>query len=290
MSDVCEPSQCTTNAAFQVLSKLAHGISVITNMPLVFQARHTQRLEVAQRASRPQQEEELGWDDADADDDHPQQPSASVSPVKKPKQQPQGELPSAAPSPRQGSAALGDEGAEDKGKGAGAGAGAVAPSMQAVPEEHEVTLGSGNSQAEGPTEHKPEGQDSMAGPHPEGVQKSAVSATGDEDAAETVTSSDSGSGNEHWTVVKSPSKQSSAKSSNALSRAAPDSGSPGKSAADAGTADQRKPAASPSAVESSKASALPADDSSEVDELDDVSNDGDLDAGNGAEEDWGSWE
>lgn len=256
-------------------------------MPLVLQARHTQRLEVAQRASRPQQEEELGWDDPEADADyHPQQPSLPVSPVDKHKQRSQDELPSAALSPTQGTAAGADEAAESKGKEAGA----MAPSMQAVPEEHEVTLDSGSSQAEGPNEPRPEGQDSMADPHTEGVQKPAVMATGDEDAAETVTSSDSGSATEHWTVVKSPSKQSSTEGASALSRAAPSSGSPSNSAADAGTADQRKAAVSPSAAESSKSSVLPADDSSEIDELDDVSNDGDLDAGNGAEEDWGSWE
>ena len=261
---------------------------MITNTPLVLQARHTQRLEVAQRASRPQQEEELGWDDpdADADDGHLQQPSAPVSPVNKPKQQPQAESPSAAPSPMQGPAAVADESAEGKGKEAGA----VAPSMQAVPEEHEVTPNSGSSQAEGPTECRLEGQDSMADSYTEGVQKPAVLATGDEDAAETVTSSESGSGNEHWTVVKSPSKQSSAERTSALSRAAPSSGSPSNSAANAGQADQRKPVVSLSAAESSKSSVLPADDSSEIDELDDVSNDGDLDAGNSAEEDWGSWE
>lgn len=252
----------------------------------MLQARHTQRLEVAQRASRPQREEELGWDDPDADAEGDHEPCAPVSPDDKPKQHLESEFRPAAPSPRQGNVAVDDEGAEGKGKEAGG----VAPSMQAVPAEHEVTLGSGSSQADGPTQHKPEGQDSMAGPHTKGVQKPAVLASGDEDAAEIVTSSESGSGNEHWTVVKSPSKQSGAERSCELSRAAPSSGSPSNSAADAGTADQRKPAASPSAAESSKSSVLPADNSSEIDELDDVSNDDDLDAGNGAEEDWGSWE
>ena len=256
-------------------------------MHLVLQARHTQRLELAQRASRPQQEEELGWDDPEADaDDHPQQPSVPVSPADKRKQRSQDESPSAAPFPAQGTVAVAAEAAESKGKEADA----MAPSMQAVPEEHEETLGSGSSQAEGPDEPRPEGPHSMADPHTEGVQKPAVMATGDEDAAETVTSSDSGSATEHWTVVQSPSKQSSAERGSALSRAAPSSGSPSNSATDAGTADQRKPAVSPSAAESNKSSVLPADDSSEIDELDDVSNDGDLDAGNGAEEDWGSWE
>lgn len=255
--------------------------SAITEMLVVLQARHTQRLEVAQRASRPQQEEELGWDDpdADADADHPQpqQPSAPVSPVNKPKQQPQAESPSATPSHTQGTVALAVE------------AGAVAPSMQAVPEEHEVTLDTGSTQAEGPTEGRPEGKDRRADTHTEGGPKPAVTA-GDEDPADTVTSSDSGSGNEHWTVVKSPSKQSSAERTSALSKAAPSTGSPSTTAADAGMAEQRKPAALPSAAASSKSGVLPADDSSEIDELDDVSNDGDLDAGNGAEEDWGSWE
>lgn len=247
----------------------------------MLQARHTQRLEVAQRASRPQQEEELGWDDpdADADADHPQpqQPSAPVSPVDKPKQQPQAESPSAAPSPTQGTAGLVVE------------AGAVAPSMQAVPEEQEVTLGKGSTQGEGPTEGGLEGKDRRADNHTEGGHKPAVT-TGDEDAAETVTSSDSGSGNEHWTVVKSPSKQSSAERSSPLSKAPPSTGSPSNTAADAGPTDERKPVVLPPAAASSKSGVLPADDSSEIDELDDVSNDGDLDAGNGAEEDWGSWE
>ena len=255
--------------------------SAITEMLAVLQARHTQRLEVAQRASRPQQEEELGWDDpdADADVDHPpsQQPSAPVSPVDKPKQQPQAESPSAAPSPTQGTAGLAVE------------ADAVAPSMQAVPEEHEVTLDRGSTQAEGPSEGRPEGKDRRADTHTEGGHKPAVTA-GDEDAAETVTSSDSGSSNEHWTVVKSPSKQSSAERTSALSKAAPSTGSSSNTAADASTTDQKKPATLPSAAASSKSDVLPADDSSEIDELDDVSNDGDLDAGNGAEEDWGSWE
>lgn len=244
----------------------------------MLQARHTQRLEVAQRASRPQQEEELGWDDpdagADADHPQPQQPSAPESPVDKPKQQPQAESPSAAPLPTQGTAALAVE------------AGAVAPSMQAVPEEREVTLGRGST---GPTEGRPEGKDPRADTHSEGGHKPAVAA-GDEDAAETVTSSDSGSGNEHWTVVKSPSKQGPAERTSALSKAASTTGSPSNKTTNAGTADQRQPAALLSAAASSKSGVVPADDSSEIDELNDVSNDGDLEAGNGAEEDWGSWE
>ena len=281
--DVCKSIQSTTNAPFWVLSKVSY---LATNRPLVVQARHTQRLEVAQRASRPQQEEELGWDDPDADNDHQHQPSAPVSPVSKPKQWPQAESPSAAPSSMQAPAAVAVEAAEGQGKEAGA----VAPSVQAVPEAQEVTTGNGSSQGERPTDPRSEGQVNRAGPHTEGVQKPAVLATGDEDAAETVTSSDSGSGNEHWTVVKSPSKQSNAERTSMLSRAGPSPGSPSNSAADAGKADQRKPAVSLSAAVSSKSSVLPADDSSEIDELDDVSNDGDLDAGNGAEEDWGSWE
>ena len=260
---------------------------MITTTYIVLQARHTQRLEVAQRASRPQQE--LGWDDADADHQpQPQQPSAATSLVHQPKQLSQAEAPSTACSPTQGSTAAADDAAEGKGREASA----ATPSMQAVPEEHEVTVGSGSRQAEGPSERQ-EGMDSGAETHTEEAHNTAVT-TGDEDASETITSSDSGSGHEHWTVVKSPSKQCSGEKPSVLTGMAPSTGSPEGAAADPSTADQSKPAVSQPASVSSKSAVLPADDSSEIDELDDVSNDGDLDAGNGpgseAEEDWGSWE
>ncbi|KAL3158911.1 hypothetical protein ABBQ32_011625 [Trebouxia sp. C0010 RCD-2024] len=247
----------------------------------LLEARHLQRLEVAQRVSRVQQEEELGWDDAEADDQpQPQQPSGPVLPKNKSKQPSQVE--SQLPASSQG-AAVPDAG--DAVEGSNGEVGALAPSMQALPEEHEVRLGS--SQAERQAEQRQEGRDTAIGSHSKEDHRTAGTA-GDDDAADTVTSSDSGSGNEHWTVVKSPSKQSGGEGPNALTETEPSTVNVARGAS---TADQSKPGMSPPAAAPSSAVSQ-ADDSSEIDELDDVSNGDDPDGNPGpeAEGDWGAWE
>lgn len=249
----------------------------------VLQARHTQRLEVAQRASRAQQEEELGWDDAEADDQpQPQQPPVPTSSLEKSKQAPPAQTSPPASSSTQGAAGGGAAEGRDRGIAA------QGPSVQAVLEEDEGTPGS--SQTQGLPEHRQEGTNTATDTHSKEGRRTGGTG-GDEDAADTVTSSDSGSGNEHWTVVKSPSKQSGERP-NALSGTEPSTNSPADVAAGASTPDQSKPVVSPPTAASSKAAVSQADDSSEIDELDDVSNDGDPDSspGSGAEEDWGAWE
>lgn len=257
------------------------GILGWYDMRDALQARHTQRLEVAQRASRAQQEEELGWDDAEADDQpHPQQSPTPTSSLDNPKHTSQAESAPPASSSTQGAAVgAGGDGAEGRDREVGAGA----PGMQGVRQEGgetEVSL----------SEHRQEATDTAKGTHSKEDHKTAVTA-GDEDAADTVTSSESGSGNEHWTVVKSPSKQSSGEDPNALTGTKPSTNSPGAVAAVASTTDQSKPVMSPPTVASSQA-AVSQEDDSEIDELDDVSNDGDPDGtpGSGPEEDWGAWE
>lgn len=239
---------------------------------------------MAQRASRAQQEEELGWDDAEADDQpQPQQPSAPVPPTNKSKQLSQAESPMLASPPTQGAAV------SAAGEGNHREVAALAPSMQAVPEEHEVRLGS--SQAERHAEQRQEGSDTATGTHSKEDHRTAGTAA-DDDAADTVTSSDSGSGNEHWTVVKSPSKQSGGEGPNALTDTEASTNSNANVVSGASMADQSKAGMSPSAAAASKSAVSQADDNSEIDELDDVSNGDDPDGNPGpeAEEDWGAWE
>ncbi len=229
------------------------------------QARHAQRLEVAQRASRPQQEEELAWDDAEEQSvQSEQQPVSSALPEAISRA-------SSATSETQQTSASEPNAAETA--AAPASSGAHTPAMQVVPEESVVTAGNGSHGIEA---HQEE-------PH------TAASTTGDESATETVTSSESGSGNEHWTVVKSPSKQTLASTLVSADHTEAPNQAP---------APQAKTAAAPSAAlkPSSEASVAAADndDNSEIDELDDVSNDGEVDTSGGPgserDEDWGEWE
>ena len=235
------------------------------------QARHAQRLEVAQRASRPQQEEELAWDDAEEQSvQSEQQPLSSASPEETSRS-------SSATSETQQNSASELNSADTA--AAPASSGAHTPAMQVVPEESVVTSGNGGHGIEAHQEEHP---------------KAALTA-GDESATDTVTSSESGSGNEHWTVVKSPSKQDAATGSGTLAStvSALHTEAPNRE-----PAPQAKTAGSPSAAvkPSSEASVAAADndDNSEIDELDDVSNDGEVDTSGGPgserDEDWGQWE
>ena len=239
------------------------------------QARHAQRLEVAQRASRPQQEEELAWDDAEEQSvQSEQQPLSSASPEET-------SMSSSATSETQQTSASEPTAADSAAAPAAAPAssGAHTPAMQVVPEESVVTAGNGNHGIEA---------------HQEEHHK-AASTVGDESATETVTSSESGSGNEHWTVVKSPSKQGAASGSGTLASTV---SAEHTEAANQAPAPQAKTAATPlAAVKSSSEASVAAadnDDNSEIDELDDVSNDGEVDTSGGPgserDEDWGEWE
>ncbi len=239
------------------------------------QARHAQRLEVAQRASRPQQEEELAWDDAEEQTvQSEQQPLSSASPEEISRS-------FSATSETQQTSASEPNAADTAAAPAAAPAssGAHTPVMQVVPEESVVTAGNGGHGIEA---------------HQEEHHK-AASTAGDESATETVTSSESGSGNEHWTVVKSPSKQGTATGSGTLASTV---SAEHTEAPNQAPAPQAKTAASPLAAikPSSEASVAAADndDNSEIDELDDVSNDGEVDTSGGPgserDEDWGEWE
>ena len=257
----------------------------------VLQARHAQRLELARRASRPQQEEELGWDDADADEQpqEPQKPSAPASPLDSTKFPVQDEAAPAAPltNPQAvlglDSPANADITETD----------AETLSMQAKAEEHEAKIYSGGSQEAKQDEGGAKARDARAVIAGKEAQK-ASSIAGDEDTADIVTSSESGSGNEHWTVVTSPSKQSGTANPSAFTAATASTSSPSSAAPAAGTEDQSKPSVALSGAESGNIAAVDSDESSEIDELDDVSNDADLDATGGArsegDEDWGAWE
>lgn len=235
------------------------------------QARHAQRLEVAQRASRLQREEELAWDDAEEQSvQSEQQPLSSASPEETPRS-------SSATSETQQTSASEPNAADTAATPASSGA--HTPAMQVVPEESVVTAGNGSHGIEA---------------HQEEHHK-AASTTGDESATETVSSSESGSGNEHWTVIKSPSKQGAAVGSATLAGTV---SAEHTEAPNQAPAPQGKTAASPSAAikPSSEASVAAADndDNSEIDELDDVSNDGEVDTSGGPgserDEDWGEWE
>ena len=233
----------------------------IVSCDVAGQVRHAQRLEVAQRASRLQQEEELTWDDAES---HPQ---------------PQCPSPTSPSSPSSDSASLTlqpplhqivktdftDRAAQ------------IAADILTKPgllEERNVTRG--NDRVEGLSE---------------GFKVSSTA--GEESAAETVTSSDSGSGREHWTVVKSPSKQGAGVAAPAIAVASP----PKVIAGPSPTALlQTNPTATPLTAVDPRVSLKEAahDDASEIDELDDVSNDGEVDTsgapGSEGDEYWSSWE
>ncbi|DBA67016.1 TPA: hypothetical protein ACH3X2_002123 [Trebouxia sp. C0005] len=237
----------------------------------LLEARHAQRLEVAQRASRLQREEELAWDDAEEQSvQSEQQPLSSASPEETPRS-------SSATSETQQTSASEPNAADTAATPASSGA--HTPAMQVVPEESVVTAGNGSHGIEA---------------HQEEHHK-AASTTGDESATETVSSSESGSGNEHWTVIKSPSKQGAAVGSATLAGTV---SAEHTEAPNQAPAPQGKTAASPSAAikPSSEASVAAADndDNSEIDELDDVSNDGEVDTSGGPgserDEDWGEWE
>ncbi|DBB01728.1 TPA: hypothetical protein ACH3X1_000352 [Trebouxia sp. C0004] len=186
----------------------------------LLEARHAQRLEVAQRASRPQQEEELAWDDAEEQSvQSEQQPLSSASPEETSRSfSATSETQNLASEPNAADTAA-----------APASSGAYTPAMQVVPEESVVTAGNGGHGIEA---------------HQEEHHK-AASTAGDESATETVTSSESGSGNEHWTVVKSPSKQDAATGSGTVASivSAEHTEAPNQA-----TAPQAKTAASPSAA------------------------------------------
>ena len=256
----------------------------------MLQARHAQRLEVAQRATRPQQEEELGWDDADADEEpQPQEPSAPASPSDSTKPPVQEGAAAAAPLANPQSVAALDSSADAETTEADA----ETLSMQAKPEEQEANVCSSGSQEEGQDEGGVKAVDAEAGIASKEAQKAAF-IVGEEETADIVTSSESGSGTEHWTVVKSPSKQSGTETSTAFAAAAAGTSSPSSAAPAADTVAQTKPATSLSGASSGKKASVEADESSEIDELDDVSNDADLDASGGPgserDEDWGEWE
>lgn len=234
----------------------------------LLEARHAQRLEVAQRASRPQQEEELAWDDAEEQSvQSGEQPlsSASTEEISR-SSSATSETPASEPNAADTAAAP-------------ASSGGHTPAMQVVPEESVVTAGNGGHGIEA---------------HQEEHHK-AASTAGDESATETVTSSESGSGNEHWTVVKSPSKQGIATGSGTLASTV---SAKHTEAPNQAPAPQAKTAAAPlAAVKPSPEASLAAadkDDNSEIDELDDVSNDGEVDTSGGPgserDEDWGEWE
>lgn len=249
----------------------------------LLEARHAQRLEVAQRASRPQQEEELAWDDSDDQPQPEPQPQQALAPIPSLPSHSQisetsdTQLQASVSSPVADTAASIDD--------IDASVEAHAPAMQAVPEDCEVTVDTG-----GDVRHEHSMEKGEESQHEDSNQ--AASTAGEESAAETVTSSESGSGNEHWTVVKGPSKQGGTVAPKASAgNAVPKSNVGTAAASSQSTAPQSKKEMSPSAPVDT---ALVADDISEIDELDDVSNNGEADTSGGPgserDEDWGSWE
>lgn len=242
----------------------------------LLEIRHAQRLEVAQLATRPQQEEELGWDDAeDQGVQQVQQPSSPAPPDSLPRESP------AVSEEQPQTMAAKPEAADHDPAAAAPEAEAAAAAMQSVPEEHAIAVGDGGHG------HGPEA-------HHEKLNQ-AASTAGDESAAETVTSSESGSGTEHWTVVKSPSQKGAARGAGAFaSNATPDT----TEAPTQSSTPQPKTATSPPAAVRPKSdapkTAASHDGDSEIDELDDVSNDGEVDTSGGPgserDEDWGEWE
>ena len=230
------------------------------------QARHVQRQKLAQRASKPQPEEELAWDDAE---EQPQQ-----TPTSAPK----------APStiPPQPTCA------EGAGSATAISQACETPTTQAVPHSQEAP----ETALAGAAEDQP-GSDAAEGASAKDREAlQAVSTAGDDSAAETFTGSESGSGHEHWTVVKTPSKQAADTAAAAAAAAGPAGQhelSSDKSQAGASVKGKASgPAATAAAAKTDR------DTDSEVDELDDVSNDGELDPrggpGSEGDEDWGSWE
>ena len=247
------------------------------------QARHAQRLQVAQRASRPQQEEELSWDDAD-DQHQPQEISAPATSDPN-----QSSPPAAADSGPSATSCLAQTHRESgDADGTHAESEAAAAPLQADP----ATTAAKHGNDPGDTAESHVGHEAHGAEGVSQEARKAASAAGDEDAADTVTSSESGSGNEHWTVVKSPSKQSGTEKSGTFTGASASTTSPNKAAVTA--AAESKPATPLAGADSGKLPEEIADDNSEIDELDDVSNDGDIEAGVGpgseGDEDWGAWE
>lgn len=224
----------------------------------LLEARHAQRLKVAQRASKPQQEEELAWDDAE---EQPQQKPAQAS-----------DPPSNATPTPQAAAASSSEAAskaQATADPAAESAEAAAPEaeLQAVPEaQTQAVTCEDHASAKSGDDH------------------TAASTVGDDSSAETLTGSESGSGNEHWTVVKSPSKQAASAHADAAKTQERSQASPQHAASSTST---------PAAVAAQTAQ-RDSDTDSEIDELDDVSNDGEVNAnagpGSEGDEDWSNWE
>lgn len=143
---------------------------------LFVQARHEQRMELANRASKPQ-EEEVAWDDADEANDDTLAEQSDDQPASTAQA-----LTSAAKT-------------------------CFATAQPAVEEQ--------NTQTPEPTPSPAPGPDSATAPSIATAQQAADAddeepaprVAADEDAPDTVTNSDSGSASEHWTVVTGPGKQ-----------------------------------------------------------------------------------
>lgn len=239
----------------------------ILQQPLVgngccgIQARHAQRIELARRASKPQ-EEEVSWDDADdqpeaIDSPHPaqQSPAAEQPPYTKPQPE-ESEQQSESREPQK-------------------------PSPKSPPRQENEQSGAVASDA---AAAEAAGHDVA-----EDTEQDVTAAAVDEDVPDAVTSSDSGSATEHWTVVTSPSKQADPKAApfgqDSHTAAAQNAAEPTEQAQDV------KKGLHPSVISETAgatATATEVDDDNDVDELDDVANDDS--PGSEGDEDWGSWE
>lgn len=228
-------------------------------------------MELARRASKPQ-EEELAWDDAEADD----QPDSALT-SQAAEQAPPADVDAQSKPPTEAEQSVESPHAHSD--------------DQQTKEHPDLPLKPASEEAVGMQQ-----TDAAASSSVGSVQAAAKStnadspeqdaaAAADTDATDAVTNSDSGSASEHWTVVTSPSKQTETQPG-AFGQA-------GKSAAAAKP--QQPPANATESLEHAAGSQETAaraaeanDDNDDIDDLDDVANDDS--PGSEGEEDWGSWE
>ena len=226
------------------------------------QARHAQRIELARRASKPQ-EEEVSWDDAD------DQPEATHSPRPAQRSPAADQSHHAKPQPEQS-----EQSSESRQP--------QKPSLKSPQQKQEQPSAVASDAAPA--------SEAAGSDVAEDAEQDVTAAAADEDAPDAVTSSDSGSATEHWTVVTSPSKQADSKAApfgqGGESAAVQDAAEPREQVQDAQRGLPSSETAGASAT--AAASATEVDDDNDVDDLDDVANDDS--PGSEGDEDWGSWE